>query len=128
MANIRQLAWGHWQVQIRLKGRKATETFLRHDHACEWASEAESQTIADGVIVLRHGRTKTVAFGIHVLPLSSRLSRADFCSSRTRAPSRPLATGVPSREACSTLARAVAQPIDEESDHTLGAAGSGIMG
>jgi integrase len=43
MANIRQLASGHWQVQIRLKGRKATETFLRHDHAREWASATETQ-------------------------------------------------------------------------------------
>jgi len=43
MATIRQLPSGHWQVQIRLKGRKASETFLRHDHAREWASSAETQ-------------------------------------------------------------------------------------
>ncbi len=43
MANIRQLASGHWQVQIRLKGRKVTETFLRYDHAREWATAAEGQ-------------------------------------------------------------------------------------
>ena len=43
MANIRQLASGHWQVQIRLKGRKATETFVRRDRAREWATEAEGQ-------------------------------------------------------------------------------------
>ncbi len=43
MANIRQLASGRWQVQIRLKGRKVTETFLRYDHAREWATEAEGQ-------------------------------------------------------------------------------------
>lgn len=43
MANIRQLASGHWQVQIRLKGRRVTETFVRHDHAREWATEAEGQ-------------------------------------------------------------------------------------
>lgn len=43
MASIRQLASSHWQVQIRLKGRKATETFLRHDHAREWASSTEAQ-------------------------------------------------------------------------------------
>jgi hypothetical protein len=41
MANIRQLASGHWQVQIRLKGRKATETFIRHDHAREWTTESD---------------------------------------------------------------------------------------
>jgi integrase len=43
MPNIRQLASGHWQVQIRLKGRKVTETFIRHDHAREWATDAEGQ-------------------------------------------------------------------------------------
>jgi integrase len=43
MATIRQLPSGHWQVQIRLKGRRASETFLRHDHAREWASSAEAQ-------------------------------------------------------------------------------------
>jgi hypothetical protein len=43
MATIRQLASGHWQVQIRRKGRKASETFIRHDHAREWAIETEAQ-------------------------------------------------------------------------------------
>jgi hypothetical protein len=43
LAAIRQLPSGHWQVQIRLKGRRASETFFRHDHAREWATEAEAQ-------------------------------------------------------------------------------------
>jgi integrase len=43
MANIRKLTSGHWQVQIRLKGRKVTETFIRHDHARGWATDAEAQ-------------------------------------------------------------------------------------
>jgi len=43
MATIRHLASGHWQVQIRRKGRKASETFIRHDHAREWALETEAQ-------------------------------------------------------------------------------------
>ncbi len=43
MATIRQLPSGRWQVQIRLKGRKASETFLRHDHAREWATDTEAQ-------------------------------------------------------------------------------------
>lgn len=43
MATIRQLQSGHWQVQIRLKGRKASETFIRYDHAREWATDAEAQ-------------------------------------------------------------------------------------
>ncbi len=41
MANIRQLSSGRWQVQVRLKGREVTETFIRHDHAREWARETE---------------------------------------------------------------------------------------
>jgi hypothetical protein len=40
--SIRQLPSGHQQVQIRLKGRKASETFLRHDHARELAKDAET--------------------------------------------------------------------------------------
>ncbi len=43
MATIRQLASGRWQVQIRHKGRKASETFIRHDHAREWATDTEAQ-------------------------------------------------------------------------------------
>jgi hypothetical protein len=30
-------------VQIRLKGRKASETFIRYDHARERATETEAQ-------------------------------------------------------------------------------------
>jgi integrase len=41
MASIRQLPSGNWQVQIRRKGRVAVETFLRKEHAREWAGEAE---------------------------------------------------------------------------------------
>lgn len=43
MATTRQLPSGHWQVQVRLKGRKASETFIRRDHTREWATEAEAQ-------------------------------------------------------------------------------------
>jgi hypothetical protein len=43
MATIRQLPSGRWQVQIRLKGRRASETFMRHDHAREWATDMEAQ-------------------------------------------------------------------------------------
>ena len=42
MACIRQLPSGSWQVQIRRKGRYAAETFLRKEHAREWAIEAEA--------------------------------------------------------------------------------------
>lgn len=62
MASIRQLASGHWQVQIRLKGRKATETFLRHDHAREWASAAEVQVDQGRAPTVRRARSiKTFA-------------------------------------------------------------------
>ncbi|MGB8364214.1 MAG: tyrosine-type recombinase/integrase [Rhizomicrobium sp.] len=57
MANIRQLASGHWQVQIRLKGRKVTETFIRRDHAREWATEAEGQIDRGHSPSGRRGRT-----------------------------------------------------------------------
>jgi integrase len=43
MASIRQLPSGRWQVQVRLKGRTASETFIRRDHAREWATSAEAQ-------------------------------------------------------------------------------------
>ena len=43
MASIRQLPSGHWRVQVRRKGKFASETFLRRDHAREWANEAEGQ-------------------------------------------------------------------------------------
>jgi integrase len=42
MASIRQLPSGNWQAQIRRKGRYAAETFLRKEHAREWAVEAEA--------------------------------------------------------------------------------------
>jgi hypothetical protein len=43
MATLRQLPSGRWQVQVRRKGKRASETFLRWDHAREWATEAENQ-------------------------------------------------------------------------------------
>ena len=42
MASIRQLPSGNWQVQIRRKCRVAVETFLRKEHAREWAVEVEA--------------------------------------------------------------------------------------
>jgi len=56
MATIRQLPSGHWQVQIRLKGRKVSETFLRHDHAREWATDAEGQIDKGGAPTGRRAR------------------------------------------------------------------------
>ncbi len=43
MATLTKLASGSWRVQVRRKGRYIAETFLRHDHAREWATETEAQ-------------------------------------------------------------------------------------
>ncbi|MEI9995317.1 MAG: hypothetical protein WDM91_12035 [Rhizomicrobium sp.] len=43
MATIKQLSSGRLQVQIRLRRREATETFLRHDHARERATETKAK-------------------------------------------------------------------------------------
>lgn len=43
MATFTRLSSGSWRVQVRRKGRYIAETFLRHDHAREWATEAENQ-------------------------------------------------------------------------------------
>ncbi len=43
MATFTRLSSGSWRVQIRRIGRYVAETFLRHDHAREWAAEAENQ-------------------------------------------------------------------------------------
>ncbi|HEY4075677.1 MAG TPA: hypothetical protein VGM26_01970 [Rhizomicrobium sp.] len=62
MATIRQLPSGRWQVQVRLKGRKASETFLRYDHARTWATETEAQVDRGHAPTGRRARNaKTVA-------------------------------------------------------------------
>jgi len=43
MATITKLTSGTWRVQVRRKGRYVSETFLRHDHAREWATEIERE-------------------------------------------------------------------------------------
>jgi integrase len=43
MATITRLASGSWRVQVRRKGRYVAETFLRHEHAREWATEVEHE-------------------------------------------------------------------------------------
>ena len=43
LASIRQLPSGHWRVQVRRKGKFASETFFRRAHAREWANAAENQ-------------------------------------------------------------------------------------
>ena len=43
MATITKLPSGAWRVQIRRKGRYASETFLRRDDAHRWACQAETR-------------------------------------------------------------------------------------
>jgi integrase len=43
MATLRQLPSGHWQAQVRRKGRAVSETFIRWDHAHEWAIRVEGE-------------------------------------------------------------------------------------
>ena len=43
IATFTRFSSGSWRVQIRRKGRYVAETFLRHDHAREWATETENQ-------------------------------------------------------------------------------------
>lgn len=43
MATISKLPSGAYRVQIRRKGRYASETFLRRDDAHRWARQAEAR-------------------------------------------------------------------------------------
>ena len=43
MASITKLPSGAYRVQIRRKGRYASETFLRRDDAHRWARQAETR-------------------------------------------------------------------------------------
>ncbi len=43
MASITKLPSGAYRVQIRRKGRYASETFLRRDDAYRWARQAETR-------------------------------------------------------------------------------------
>jgi len=43
MATFTKLPSGSWRVQVRRKERYIGETFLRRDHAREWATEIEHE-------------------------------------------------------------------------------------
>ncbi len=64
MASIRQLPSGRWQVQVRLKGRTASETFIRRDHAREWATTAEAQIDQGRAPSGRRARNTTTLGGL----------------------------------------------------------------
>lgn len=60
MATIRQLPSGRWQVQVRRKGKSASDTFLLRNHAREWATACENQVDRGrSPIGKRARRTKT---------------------------------------------------------------------
>lgn len=63
MATFTKLNSGSWRVQVRRKGRYVGETFLRHDHAREWATEAES--------LIDRGKTPVAARGRGVKTFSN---------------------------------------------------------
>lgn len=58
MATFTKLSSGSWRVQVRRKGRYVAETFLRHDHAREWATEAEAQIDRGNSPVGKRARNK----------------------------------------------------------------------
>jgi hypothetical protein len=43
LATCAKLSSGSWRVQVRLKGRYVSETFLRRDDVRHWATETERQ-------------------------------------------------------------------------------------
>lgn len=46
-AAFTKLSFGSWRIQVRRKGRYASETFLRRHDARRWATEAERQINRD---------------------------------------------------------------------------------
>lgn len=57
MATFSKLPSGAWRVQVRRKGRYVGETFLRHDHAREWATEVEHEIDRGKSPVARRARS-----------------------------------------------------------------------
>lgn len=67
MASIRKQKSGAWRVQVRRKGRSASENFVRYEDAKRWAIDAERQIDrGEAPTVSRVGRLKT--FG-HLIDL-----------------------------------------------------------
>ena len=62
MASISKLPSGAYRVQIRRKGRCASETFLRRDDAQKWARQAETQ-VDQGLPPKRSSAARLNTFG-----------------------------------------------------------------
>jgi integrase len=67
MASITKLPSGAYRVQVRRKGRYASETFLRHDDAQRWARQAESR-VDQGLAPTRSSTARLATFG-HLINL-----------------------------------------------------------
>jgi hypothetical protein len=62
MASIRKQEAGTWRVQVRRKGRSASENFVRHEDAKRWAIDAERQIDrGETPTVSRVGKLKTLS-------------------------------------------------------------------
>ncbi len=57
MATFSKLPSGAWRAQVRRKGRYVGETFLRHGHAREWATEVEHEIDRGKSPVARRARS-----------------------------------------------------------------------
>ena len=73
MASITKLPSGAYRVQIRRKGRNASESFLRCDDALRWARQAETQ-VDQGL-----GPTSTSVSRLQTLADLIHLHVADMC-------------------------------------------------
>ena len=76
MATITKLASGACRVQIRRKGRHASETFLRSDDAHRWARQAETrvdQGLAPNKSSVSRLQTLRTVIDLHI---------ADMCEAR----------------------------------------------
>ena len=73
MASITKLPSGAYRVQIRRKGRYASETFLRRDDAHRWARQAETR-VDQGLAPNKSSVSPLQTFGEHV-----DLHIADIC-------------------------------------------------
>ncbi len=62
MASITKLPSGAYRVQIRRKGRYASETFLRRDDAHRWARQAETR-VDQGLAPNKSSVTRLATFG-----------------------------------------------------------------
>jgi len=72
MASITKLPSGAYRVQIRRKGRYASETFLRRDDAHRWARQAETR-VDQGLAPNKSSVSRLTTFGdlidLHIIDM-----------------------------------------------------------